>query len=312
MKKMMLAMLTASSLLISSTASAAWMYIDVGSNTYDENRGFSDGFPAVPARDADTTTGLFNEFGFNQIWTSSIYDFNDNSLLGDFFDTNITQELVDAGIPLTGISGNSLAGTPLSLIHPDCANGQCDIDALSPLAPPLNSDREGFLGSWDLQVLYKFNGQFTAGGPVFTDGFFEIYFNDFMNNANSRLVLKAELTGFNIEDTNLDLFFDITFAETGFLWINNGSSFVDAAAGIPTGDFARFQIDTNVNPPIPTPDQLLVVTAPDGSRNAIRQSTLDGSATASIPEPGSLAIIGLGLVGLGALRRRQLGRQQAK
>ena len=121
------------------------------------------------------------------------------------------------------------------------------------------------------------------------------------NDANDRHVLTLSLTGSSIEAANLNLFFDITFAEAGFLWIDNGSgTFIDAESVIASGEYAQVVLDTNVNPPIPTPDKLLLV-----GNNAIRQTTLDGSITASIPEPASLTMLGLGLLGLAAAGRRQ-------
>lgn len=296
-------------LLASGGASAADMYIDVGAlqaisgTTY----GSDASAPLSTANnDADTTTGIFNEFGFSQILATSIYDFSDGSPLGSFFDSNIPTELSAAGIPT---SGTALDGTTtVNLAMPDCPAGQCDIDALSPLVPPLNSDAEGFLQSWDLQVAYHFDGTLTPAGPVYTGGTFDVFFNSINaaegDLADGTLVLSGTLTGSNIQAANLDLFFDIDFALDGFLWIDNGSEFIDAGlndvqSGDPTP--ATLVLDTNVNPPIPTADQLLLV-----GNNVIRQTTLDGSITAQIPEPSTVALLGLGMLGLGAgIRRRR-------
>jgi hypothetical protein len=293
MKSLKLASIAATALLLSSVASAGDMYIDLGTNSYDAAR-------AGGAFDANTTTGIFNEFGFSQLLATSVYDYTDASILGSFFDTNNIATLAGLGLPTNGVALDGL--TNVSLVLPNCGAGQCDIDALSPLVPPVNfSDSEGFLSLWDLQMEYTLFGTLTAGGPVYTGGTIDIFFNDIFNNANDRLVLTLTLTGSTINLANLDLFFDVTFAEAGFLWIDNGSgTFVDAAAGIGAGNFARVALDTNVNPPIPTADQLLLV-----GTNAIRQSTLDGSMTASIPEPASLTMLGLGLLGLAAAGRRQ-------
>ena len=293
MKSLKLASITAAALLFSAAASAGDMYIDLGTNSYDAAR-------AGGAFDANTTTGIFNEFGWSQLLATSVYDFTDGSIFGSFFDTNNIATLTGLGLPT---SGPSLDGTEtVNLVLPNCAIGQCDIDALSPLVPPVNfSDSEGFLSLWDLQLEYTLLGTLTAGGPVYTGGTIDIFFNDIFDDTNDRLVLTLTLTGSNINLANLDLFFDITFAEAGFLWIDNGSgTFVDAASGIGSGNFARVALDTNVNPPIPTADELLLV-----GNNAIRQSTLDGSMTASIPEPASLTMLGLGLLGLAAAGRRQ-------
>lgn len=286
MKKTLLAI--AAGMMVAATASASDMYIDVGVNTYDLGR-------LNPAlADANTATGIFNEFGFSQILATSIYDVSDGSVFGSFYDTNIPAELTAAGVPT---SGTALDGvTTVNLVLPNCPAGQCDIDALSPLVPPLASDNEGFLQTWDLQVAYHFDGVLTAAGPNYTGGTFEVFFNDLVNDANDRLVLAGALTGSDVDLANLNLFFDVTFAEAGFLWVDDGTgTFYDAS----TKD-TRLVLDTNVNPPIPTNDQLLLV-----GTNAIRQTTLDGSITARIPEPGVLALMGLGLLGLGLSRRRK-------
>lgn len=293
MKNFKLASITAAALLFSSVAVASDMYLDLGTNSYDTGR-----FLGAP--DANTRTAAFNEFGFSQLLATSIYDYSDGSIFGAFFDTNDVPTLTGLGLPA---SGTALDGTSnVDLVLPNCPAGQCDIDALSPLVPPLNSDNEGYLQTWDMQMVYTLNGTLTAaGGPQYTSGTIDIFFNDLNDDTNDRLILTFTVTGSDIMAANLNLYFDITYAEAGFLWIDNGSgTFVDAAAGIASGNFAQVVLDTNVNPPIPTNDQLLLV-----GTNAIRQATLDGSMTASIPEPASLTMLGLGLLGLAGVGRRQ-------
>lgn len=292
MKNFKLASITAAALLLSSTAFASNMYIDLGTNSYDMSRG-------VGAADANTQTGIFDEFGFSQLLATSIYDYSDGSVMGSFFDSNDIATLTGLGLPT---SGTALDGTTfVNLALPNCGAGQCDIDALSPLVPPLASDNEGYLQTWDMQMVYTLNGTLTASGPQYTSGTLDIFFNDLNDDTNDRLILTLSLTGSDITAANLSLYFDITYAEAGFLWIDNGSgSFMDAAAGIASGNYARVVLDTNVDPAIPTDDQLLLV-----GTNAIRQARLDGSITAEIPEPASLTMLGLGLLGLAGVGRRQ-------
>jgi hypothetical protein len=297
MKSLTKTALATSILLASGMASASDMYIDLGTNVYDV------GF------DGDTTTGVFNEFGFGALLATSVYDITDGTVLGSFYDTNVTADLSALGLPTSGLAMDGITLVDLAL--PSCG-AQCDIDSLNPLVPPLGSDSEGFLQTWDLQLEYYFEGTLLAGGPTYTDGYIKIFFNDLLNDANDRLILEGDLTGSNVELTNLDLFFDITFAEEGWLWIEDDNGvFVDAYTGTQSGNYSQLAIDTNVNPPIPTPDQLLAVdTTGDGvPDSAIRQTTLDGSATAFVPEPSTIALVGLGLLGFGAATRRRAKQQ---
>ncbi len=300
--------LAISALIVSGTALANPMYINLPNNSYDTNR-------SIGAADPDTKTGNYTIFGFNDILATSIYDYSDNSIFGSFFDTNIPAELTGVGISSlpAGTTGTALDSvSSVTLYHPNTrdtdpldpsynpALGESDIDGLSPLVPPLGSNNEGFLQTWDLQVLYHFDGTLGAGGPTYTGGYLDIYFNDLINDANDRKVLTGTLTGSSIDLANLSLFFDVTFAEDNFLFINNGSSFVDANDGVVSGNYANFILDTNVDPPVPTANQLLKI-----NDNVIRQTSLDGSITAKIPEPSILGLLGLGMLGLGRLSRKK-------
>ncbi|NKN34296.1 PEP-CTERM sorting domain-containing protein [Marichromatium bheemlicum] len=292
--------LAVASALSANVATANLMYLNLPDNSYDAGR-------FIGAPDADTTTGIFSEFGYNQLLATSIYDFTDGTILGSFFDTNDPATLAAYGIPTSGTAFDGI--TTVDLTMPDCPNGQCDIDALSPLVPPLGTDNEGYLQTWDMQIEYTFFGDLGASGPTYSGGTFDVYFNDLVDDTNDRLILTGDLTGSLLTGANLDLFFDITFVEDDFLFIQNDKGvFFDAYDQLLAGGTPRLVLDTNVNPPVPTSDELLLVAGPSGPA-AIRQTTLDGSVTGTIPEPTILGLLGIGLLGIGfaGTRRRQHG-----
>ncbi len=292
MKKLSAISLALAALFTVGAASANNMYINLPNNTYDASAVIGPGvFPGVRPFDLNTQTAIFNEFGFSQILATSIYAISGGSLTGSFYDTNIPAELTAAGIPAASF--------------PDCPNGQCDIDALSPLVPPLTTDNEGYLQTWDLQVEYHFDGVLTPGGPVYNSGTFTVYFNDtaVAGLHDGGIAIQGTLTGSQINLANLDLYFDITYVVPNFLFISNGSSFVDAFTQVGTATPPTLHLDTNVNPPIPDIGSLIPINA----TSAYRQTTLDGSITAAIPEPSTIALLGIALFGIGAIGRRARG-----
>ena len=290
------------------------MYMDINGVAKLNNAGTNTGY-------ADGKTGLFDEFGFSQFLATSVYDLSDGSVLGSFYDTNKDSELSSLGIPT---SGTAMDGTtPISLSKPTF--GQIDIDALSPLTPPLPVDREGYFTDWQLLAEYRLDGTLSATGPDYTSGTIDFYIRDLVEDGvdapisgADEKVLSLDVTGSNITGPNLDLFLKVTFAKNDFLYVETerGSGvFKDVADLLAAGETVRMALDTNVNPPIPEPSQLLALdTNGDGTPDvAVRQTTLDGSVVSVVPEPSLVGLIGMGMFGysLIGLRRRKPGLEKS-
>ena len=299
--------LAASVFALSTSASAVSLFgsnakIDVGSTVYG-SLPYCGAFPGQCSTDGDTVTGIFDEMSFGQFLATSIYDFTDASPFGAFTDTNVPADLGAAGVPTSGTALDGVTNVVLALPTVE----QVNIDGLKPLAPPSGGkDTEGFGNSWGIAAEYTLNGTLNATGPVYTTGTINLYFVDITAGLPGArtLALTLDLTGSSITLANLDLLFDVSYALPGFLSLETGAAgsgkYVDAAAAIAAGRPVRAALDTNVNPPIPTLDQLLLV-----GTNAIRQTTLDGTIGFQVPVPGTLLLVGLGLVGLSSARKRR-------
>ena len=327
MKRTLLALTLVATGLLTSAQSSAEVTINfahdmtIDLSVFGNSANFFDAVaPSLTAGsgDSDDTTAKFDDIGFSGLWATSIYDMSNGSVFGNFFDTNVASELAANGVPGTYPSlGSIIAGTPgatnVALTAPNPTQNR--IVALNPITDPSlfsTSDDEGYGTSWYFSTEFHIDGTLGLTKPDYTGGYFNLVFNSVIGGLTTQeTVLEAS---FNRDSVVIDpmsttaasaqMWFDITSAKAGLFttYTANGTA-NDLAALTLANQAPEFRLAFNIDPAVPTAEQLAYVASPTGDM-AIRQTTLDGSGQLpQVPEPASIALIGLGLLGLASRKR---------
>lgn len=174
------------------------------------------------------------------------------------------------------------------------------------LIPAISGMGSGYGTSWSLYFDYTLTGTVlsAAGSSIianYTTGYIDIYYDDFTgrvagdaarDTAIDTRVMRVAVNGSGGDVANFLLFGEVETVAPDTFFLANGTDFQDLL-------IAGIVIDTRVDTNLDTDN---IPAGPAGG-TLTRTSTLDGSARFDVPEPGVLALLGLGLFGLGAVRR---------
>jgi PEP-CTERM motif len=272
-----------------------------------------------------TNTSNINSLGFNFSEFTQVYDASGWNGTGFNSGTSVVLTNKQSVLNTYGFNTtptSTLSGNAITPTYPVMPEG-LDIDGISP-----GGDRNGFIngggdvfpgdyvsGAWGLAYEYQLNGVTSGSGIQYTSGSYDIFYLGQIGadpTVKKLKVLTLNMNGAQLDLGNSAVSGTVSFDFTGMnateeafvkaFW-NDKSPIGGTFFNITDPVKIYWTANNNVAPPVATTDNLFATNA--GSPYYFRQGENNGTISFNVPEPGSIALVGLVLTGVAVASRRR-------